>query len=174
MRRTWLAVLALALPAGCNPSPVAPALSDDPVYANSREGVRFMAPDGWSQMARGDPAPSDKDRVLVRYQSPGAGAPANLELSRADLPESADLAQALASPSHGSNGLWQPVGRPEPLTVGGSPGTRYTFSNQKMTKETTAIRRGARVYFFTAVFRTTDDETRQTTRRVVNGATWTK
>src|SRR5262245_17053081 len=136
MRRTRLAVLALTLLAGCDRKPVAPALNDDPVYSNSREGVRFLAPDGWSQMARGapDPESSASDRLLVRYQS-HAATPATLELSRADLPESADLPQALGSPSHGSAGLWQPVSKPEPVTIGGAPGTRYTFTNQKLTKE---------------------------------------
>jgi hypothetical protein len=175
MRRLCLVVLGLGLAAGCSDRPRAPALRDEPVYDNPAEGLRFLTPEGWNQVARADPPPdpSGKDRLLVSYQSTGRGHPAVLEVSRADLPESEDLAARAASPSHGY-GPWKPARPPESVEVGGAAATRFVMNAKDMTKEVTAVRRGGRVYFFTLISGKADDETRQQARRVIGGATWSK
>src|SRR5205807_3959401 len=55
--------------------PHAPALRSEPVYNNTREGFRFVAPEGWSQVAKADlpPGPVEKERLLVRYQAATGG-----------------------------------------------------------------------------------------------------
>jgi hypothetical protein len=64
-----LALLALA---GCQRPPRAPALVNEPVYQDSREGFRFLVPDGSVQEARGEmpPAPVEDERMLVEYRLP--------------------------------------------------------------------------------------------------------
>ncbi len=172
MRRVLSTIFALAIISGCDHKPHAPALRDEPVYDNPRDGLRFRSPDGWVQVAKSDPsaAVSDKDYLLVRYQNQPPTA--SLEVSRADVPESQDLAALLASRSHGSAGPWRPGGPPEELDVGSARGTRYNFTSQTTTKETTAVRRGGRVYFFTVISATADQAIRQQVRRVIADVKW--
>lgn len=73
MRLAGLVSLAVLVAVGCDrQKPRAPALSDEPVYSNSRDGLSFLAPNGWSQSSKSDAPPdaSEKDRVLVSYRSP--------------------------------------------------------------------------------------------------------
>src|SRR5262245_30253534 len=82
--------------------PRAPALRPEPVYQNSREGFRFVAPEGWTQVAKAElpSGPAEKERLMVRYQA-ATGDPAALEATVIDLPESTDLAAYLSQPSYG-------------------------------------------------------------------------
>ena len=89
---------------GCTPRPSAPALRDDPVYQNDREGFHFLAPEGWQQSVRSDipPGKVDKERPLVNYQRNTGVTPASIRVSLADLPASTDiLLEALAEPDQG-------------------------------------------------------------------------
>jgi hypothetical protein len=172
MRRATQTFLALLLLSGCDHRPHAPALRDEPIYDNSRDGLRFRSPEGWMEVAKSDPTSDtgDKDYLLVRYQNQPPTA--TFELSRADLPESQDVGALLVSRSHGSSGPWTPVGTPEELDIGGARGARYVFTNQTMTKETTVVRRRNRVFFFTVVSATDDQSIRQQLRRVVADVKW--
>lgn len=172
-RLMWLVVFALA---GCDGTPKAPALRDEPVYDNPKEGLRFLSPSGWSQQARSDPpsGETDKEQLLVRYQGFLGEKAALLELTRADLPEGSDILARLKEPSHSLRETWQQAGAPESVTVGGRPATRYALTQKKMTKEVTVIRRGNRTFFFIGVFDTADDKTRLAIRKVVTDVTWTQ
>jgi hypothetical protein len=172
MRRATQTVFALILISGCSHRPHAPALRDEPVYDNPQDGLRFRSPEGWIQVAKSDPATktAEKDYLLVRYQNQPPTA--SMELSRADLAEGQDLAVLLAGQSHGSIGSWNPAGAPEDLDVGGVRGTRYSFTNNNSTKQTTVVRRGGRVYFFTVVSATADQAIRLQIQRVIADVKW--
>ncbi|SRR6266404_5684408 len=176
MRRAWLPLVLLVLTAGCNRPPRAPALRDEPVYTNSRDGFSFLSPAGWLQTAKSDPPDeiSERDRLLVCYQSPAATLKAWFEVSRADWPESTDVSARLALPSHASGTAWQPSGNPQAEKVGDTDGTRYTFTNLERIKETTVIRRGPHVYFFTVLSEKTDEQARLQIRKIIADARWTK
>src|SRR5262245_64118678 len=87
-RRRWAAVGLLLLLLGCAPRPRAPALLDEPVYQNEREGFRFLVPEGWKQYARSEapPGKGERERLLVLYRRLTPGPEATLEVTRADLP----------------------------------------------------------------------------------------
>src|SRR5437764_321884 len=113
---------------GCDGRPRAPALQAGSLYQNEREGLRFLAPDEWVQRARAELPPGryEKPELLVAYTRV-TDRPAELEVTLADLAEGADLQKFLtATPSGGVR--WQAKGRPEALTVGGVPATRFTLA----------------------------------------------
>jgi hypothetical protein len=174
-----LLALSAALVLGCNSRPVAPALRDDPVYQNDREGFRFLVPEGWSQQAKSEVPPGKlkKEHLLVQYKRLGGDKGAMLEVTMADLPSSADLSAQLAGPSYGAKS-WQPSGKAETLEVDGVPATRLKFTTrmgkEDMTKEVVAFRRGERVYFFVGLFTPADGKAREQVRRAVLSTTWKK
>ncbi len=174
-----LAVLLLSglLLAGCSGGPRAPALRDEPVYENAQEGFRFLAPEKWTQNVRAA-LPSgklDRERLLVSYRRTEAGRPAQLEVSRADLDESASFAEHLAGPAFGS-ARWKARGAPEELTVGGARGERHVFAEppgkDERVREVVAFRRGERCYFFGGVYLAADAKAREEIRRSVNSIIW--
>ena len=175
-RSVLLAALFLSA-AACSHRPRAPALQDEPIYQNTREGFRFVAPEGWRQFAKSDlpPGPAEKERLLVRYMPPLTGRGSTLEVSLADLPESTPLADYLAGPSLGVK-QWKPLGKTETLELNGQAATRLAFSGRvgkdQLLKEVTAFRRGGRVYFFTALVPKGDNKSRETIRRAVASTTW--
>jgi hypothetical protein len=168
----------MAALAGCERQPRAPALEDGTVYSNGREGFRFVVPDGWSQQAKADvpPGPVSKERVLVIYRYFGGALPATLQVSLVDLPETADLAEHLARPSEGID--WRTSARPEPLHIGGQAAKRYFLSGKAgkydMAREVVALRRGGRVYFFSASFLGSDGVRREQVRETIAGVLWSR
>ncbi len=162
--------------AGCTSRPRAPALEDGAVYANDREGLRFLVPDGWSQQAKADvpPGPVVKERVLVLYRTFKSKPPASFTLSLADLPEETNLSEYLAGPSVGVD--WHLTGPPEPIEVGGAAARRFVLSgrsgNQPLTREVVAVPRGARTYFFSGNFGTADKARQEHVRGAVASVRW--
>ena len=174
-RAGWAAVAAVLL-AGCGARPRAPALQSGPLYQNERAGFRFLAPEGWVQRARADlPAgPFEKEELLVAYARV-TDRPASLEVSLADLPETADLRKFLtAAPSGGVK--WQAKAAPEAVVVNGVPATRFTLTGgagkAATVKEVVAFRRGGRVYFFAGIFAAGDTATRDEVRRSAQTIVW--
>ncbi len=166
-----------ALLVGCSSKPRAPALENEPVYQNKREGFRFVVPEGWIQTAKADipPGKAAKERLLVAYQRPVHGKPAFLEVSLADLPDSTDLAAYLAEVPYGTS-KWRRSDPPQPLDVGGVPATRYFYTTRvgkdDLTREVTTFRRGERVYFFSGVYPTGDSQAREQLRRAAASTIW--
>jgi hypothetical protein len=166
--------------AGCGgrDRPHAPALSDEPVYQNDREGFRFLVPDGWTQIARGELPPGrvERERMLVEYRLFGADKPATLEVTALDLDTGTDLKAYLAKRTSGET--WRPKGPAEALQIDGTPATRLVLTGRPAGDETThdvlACRRGDRVYFFTGVFSSSDSKARDQVRRAVQGIVWKK
>jgi hypothetical protein len=161
---------------GCDGRPRAPALQSGPLYQSEREGLRFLAPEGWVQRARAELPPGryEKPELLVAYTRV-TDRPAEFEVSLADLPEGTDLLKFLtATPTEGVR--WQAKGPPEALTVGGVPATRFTLGGgagkDAQAKEVVAVRRDGRVYFFAGTFPAGDRATRDEVRRSVNSVIW--
>ncbi len=170
--------LACQLASGCVTKPRAPVLSDDPVYQNNKEGFRFLAPTGWTQSARADvpPGKREKETPIVAYTRDSGTYPASFRVSVIDLPEKTDMAEFLARRSYGVE-HWTQIGAPEDIKVGSVTGVRYTFRGrlsrkEEQVKEVVCLRRGERVYLFTAVYTPGDSEAKEQLRRVVESLIW--
>jgi hypothetical protein len=164
------------LAGGCAERPRAPALTNDPVYQDDAEGLRFAAPEGWTMHVRSRPAagPDAHERLLVGYRRVRAERPAQFEVSRADLPESADLVAHLTG--GGARKDWRPAKPPEPVEVGGRPGRRISLAGrvggEALAREVVAVRRGGRVYFFAVTTAPGDAGARDEARRAVASVRW--
>jgi hypothetical protein len=175
-RFAFLAALLGLLP-GCAPRPRAPALGQEPVYHNTAAGLRFLAPEGWAQVAKGEvpPGKQEKERLLVAYQRPTPGSNARLEVTCTDLAKGTDLAVYLAAPAFGVKS-WQTAATAEALTAGGVASHRFIFTGragaEDLTREVVACRRGERVYFFTGLFQSGDTKARDEIRRAVASVLW--
>ena len=165
---------------GCGSgTPRAPALSNDPVYNNRREGFRFLVPDGWNQQAS-SVLPLGKlegENLLVKYtiKSPEGGA--YLEVICFDASVKRDLHRYHAGESHGLR-RWDSKADPEEMKFEGKSGHRYIYQGQmnkrSMTKEVVVFRRGERVYSFIGLFWSDDTKGQQQIRRAVKSVKWTK
>jgi hypothetical protein len=156
--------------------PRAPVLKDEPVYQNAREGLRFLVPEDWTMLARGE-APASatgQEWPLVEYQFHGADSPTVLRVTCIDLPESADIQQYLTK--HWPAATLKPLGPPQPFTVDGVEGTATLFNlgpeGGPIVHEVYAFRRGPRVYLFTGIFAADDSRARQQVRRAVESIQW--
>jgi hypothetical protein len=176
--RSRLAALALLALAGCRPGPRAPALHDEPVYQNGREGFRFLVPEGWTQHALGNPpaGPAAQEEMLVEYQFLTSEKPAVLRVALIDLPP-ADRVEAYLARSLAADG-WREKSPADACEVDGVAGTHAVFVQSKGTEETTrevfAFRRGGRVYLFSGIYASADAPARQQTRRAVESLRWKK
>jgi hypothetical protein len=168
-----LMLLVAVLLLGCSHKPKAPALSNDPVYHNAHEGFRFLVPTGWVQAVKADlPAGRlDAEHLLVRYTGVSGDAPGTLEVSCADIPESTNLAEYLAGPSHSIKG-WKAVGQPEEAKIQNVPATRFVYHAGEVAKDVVAVRRGERVYFFSALHSAKDTQSRDQLRQAVSSLVW--
>jgi hypothetical protein len=150
------------------------------VYQNSREGFRFLVPEGWKIQAKSEvPAgKADKERMLVQYTyAPDRQTAVEFEITLADLPPSTNLAAYLAEPTYGSRD-WRQVGRVESLSIGGKDAERYVFTGhagrRTMTKEVTVFRRENRSYFFTGLYASSDKRARSLLHNAVESVKWKK
>jgi hypothetical protein len=169
--RTGLALLPVLF-AGCPAGPRAPALQDEPVYQNSQEGFRFVAPEDWNMRSRAEfpPGPMPQERLLVEYKRRASEKPAALEVSMVDVAPEKDVADCVRERG-GNSGDWKPSGVVERLEVGGLAAARAVFVNQSGSevthREVVAVRRGSRVYYFTGVFPAADKKAREQFRKAV-------
>jgi hypothetical protein len=171
-------MLAAAHFAGCQPKPKAPALIDESVF-QSEERFRFLVPDDCIMAAGGNvlSGPLDKEWLLVQYRRAAGDTQATLEVSAADMPEDANLADYLSGPSFSAT-HWKQSGSLEKVEAGGRPATRYRFTarvnRSELGKEVTVFRRGGRVYLFTLLFAPADATAPEQVRRAISRLVWTK
>lgn len=172
-----LLIAVAILSAGCTSRPHAPAIVNEAIYQNEAAGLRMQVPDGWvihakSALPAGEPVPNEK--LLIGYKRHGPKI-ASFEVACADLPADADLAAKLTGSRTGP-GAWRAVKAPEAVAINGVGGTRLCFEQgagaNANYKETVAVRRGPRVYFFTLVSAVSDVTARDEARRVVSTVTW--
>ncbi len=184
-REWWATALLMLLIAGCK----APK---QPVYEDS-EGFHFVPPPGWVERARGDAMPpgsssrqqniplpplglpgQSQERFLVRYDRISTSQHAWLRVSDADLPTSTHLKALLSTRLPGRG--WKRESEEESLEVSGLPAARIAFAgrwyDQEYLCETFAVRRGEKVYLFSAAFPTADDTARQQVRQAVLQVSW--
>jgi hypothetical protein len=170
--------LVAALAAGCSERPTAPALTNEAVYQNDKIGLRFLAPEGWTITARTDlPSSLPRPVTVVAYAVTHDRKTAELEVTAADLPEGSDLGAFLAGYQVGAQ-KWTPKKGPDDVTVNGAAGKRFLMSAGKgkdeTLRETTAFRRGGRVYFFLVSFPASDPDRRDQARKSIDSVTFTK
>src|SRR3954453_16802977 len=105
--------LLLFLAAGCGSKPSAPPLQTDRVYRSAYAGLRFTAPEGWMQRARGE-VPSGKvvgERPLAEYKCVAGTSPGTLVVTVADVPEATPLQDYVKK--HNFTGQeWRPTKKP--------------------------------------------------------------
>lgn len=171
MTRAAFALLAAAA-VGCSSRPHAPALTQSQLFQDDAIGLRFRVPDGWVQTSRATlPAGKlPKESAVVYYRLMYGDKPAAFEVTCADLAEDTDLAK------HLTYGPWRMAAKPQPEGVGGKPATRYALLDKAGLKqerrETVAVRRGPRVFFFTVTAAPNDKSAVATSREILGGVTW--
>ncbi len=185
-RRKWSATVALMfLFAGCH--------SQKQLVYEDDEGFRFVPPPGWVERARGESMPPGsshrrqnlplpplgipghpQERFLVRYDRISTGQHAWLRVTVADLPSTTSLKACLSTRLPGRG--WKQESEEESLEVSGLPAARIAFagrwSDQDYLCETFAVRKGEKVYLFSAAFPASDDAEREQVRQSVLHASW--
>ncbi|HMC88332.1 MAG TPA: hypothetical protein VKI17_02240 [Gemmataceae bacterium] len=168
------------LAAGCGRAPQAPALENGPVFKNSREGFRFLVPEGWIQYARGEvpPGPLATERMLVEYQLQTGDAPAKLSVTCIDIPnESVDLGQyVLENPKDQG---WRYQTAPRTVTINGLEAKLiklggYLSGKAPWTRDVYTFRRGERVYLFSGTYLSADAKAERDIRRALESLIWDK
>jgi hypothetical protein len=180
---------AAVLSAGCRPKP-------PPPYRDST-GLHFTQPRGWVERARADATGGEKmegtlagqrklplpplarpggprEHLVVQYTRVESGNEAWLRVTEAEVPAATSLENCLSG--RAPPGAWKRAGAPEQLEVGGRPAVRVALTgrhdNQDYLCETTAVRLGGKVYFFTASLPAVDAAGRDEARQSVAGAAW--
>jgi predicted Zn-dependent protease len=179
-RRVSIAALALAhafvVLAGCDSAPRAPLLRDEAVYYNRREGFRFLVPEGWKIQAKAElpPGKLEQERMLVEYIRP-TFVPATLQLSAADLGPNEDLGKYFETHNFRKR-EYRTHAVEKGVTIGRETIDRFSFPNSEdgFDKEITPIRRGERVFLFTALFMKEDHQGRDAVRQAVASLVWDK
>jgi hypothetical protein len=177
----WLTLLL----AGCH-APNPPGYQDG-------DGFHFTPPPGWVERARGDAMPAGPahkqqnvplpplgipghppERLLVRYDRLTGGPNAWLRVSVADLPSSTPLKACLSSRTPGQGWKW--VSQEESLEVSGSPAaviaSQGRWYDRDYLCETVAVRKGEKVYLFSAAYPAADDTAHEQIRQAILQANW--
>ena len=185
-RRAWPATLVLMLLfASCQ-------RQKQLVYEDD-EGFRFVPPSGWVERARGDSIPAGSShrqhnlplpplgvpghpqvRFLVRYDRISTAQHAWLRVTVADLPSATSLKTCLSTRLPARS--WKRESEEESLEVSGLPAARIAFagrwSDQDYLCETFAVRKGGKVYLFSAAFPASDETEREQVRQAILHASW--
>jgi hypothetical protein len=115
-----------------------------------------------------------EERLLVAYRRGAAGKVATLDVSLADAPESEELAVLVKG--HGAATGWKLAGPIESLEIGGRPAARGAYQTRGPApgeiKEIVVVRNGGRVYYFTGIFASDDEKSREQARKAVETLSW--
>ncbi|MSQ95260.1 MAG: hypothetical protein EXR98_11985 [Gemmataceae bacterium] len=162
---------------GCDSRPSAPPLQDGPVYSEPTEGFRFFVPEGWKQRARGSVPPGriESERMLVEYKCITCTAPGTLLVTVADVPLDTPLTEYVTK-STLTDERWRLITPAQEFTINNVPAARIIHAMNtgadEVTKETVAIRRGERVYFFKGSWGRADEKARQAIRTAIDTIVW--
>jgi hypothetical protein len=175
----------MLLLAGCN-------AQKQPVYEDG-QGFRFVPPPGWVERARDDAMPAKvghrqenlplppldvsghpPERFLVRYDRISTGHHAWLRVTIAELPSSTPIKTCLTTRLPGRG--WKRESEGESLEVNGLPAACIAFVgrwyDQDYLCETVAVRKGEKIYLFSAAFPASNDTAREQVRQAVLRASW--
>ena len=168
----------LAVLAGCEDKPRAPALTTEAVYSDSDAGLTFVAPEGWVLYAKVN-LPADHKlghpQRLVAYRVGGGDRNGSFELYALDL-GGKGLLEYLAGPKMAIGAeKWTDKGKPTEETINGTNATRYLqvgAGKADRRRELIEFRRPDRTYVFVLSYKATDTQTREQAQRAVQSATW--
>lgn len=178
-------VLSMLLLVGCK-------AQKPPNYEDGR-GFHFVLPPGWVERARDDALPAraahrqqslplpplevpggPPERFLVRYDRISTGHHAWMRVSVADLPSAIALKRCVSNRLPGPG--WKRESDVEEFEVSGLPAARVAFVgrwyDQDYLCETVAVRKGEKVYLFSAAFPASESEAREQARQAVLRASW--
>jgi hypothetical protein len=171
----WAALLLAILPLACD-RPSAPPLTDGPAYTDTREGFRFLVPDGWKQRGRGyvPAGPVVGERMLVEYKNRAAGS--TLIVTVANVPESASLSEYITKNNALTGENWRITIPAEDFTLNNAPAARITSEQEvgahELIREIVVFRRNGRVYFFKGLYTAGDEKSRKALRTVFDTIVW--
>jgi hypothetical protein len=168
-----------ALASGCGRSKLqAPVLDNGPVYKNRREGFRFLVPEAWIQLARGEapPGPLADEHLLVEYQIE-SDKPAGLRVTCVDFPDrTRDLADYVRKQAPKEQAWHYTQGAVEE-TVNGVKADHVVLKSrmggkEEWVRDVMLIRRGERVYLFNGLYAAADRKAAQEIRRTLDSVIW--
>ncbi|MGL4423150.1 MAG: hypothetical protein ACRCZF_20985 [Gemmataceae bacterium] len=156
---------------GCDSTPRAPVITNEPVYNLDSARLSFVVPEKWTMVGRAElpPGALPKPIVTVRYLNPNPSKSGELELVVAEYNEKQNIAAYLQENPLGGD-KWE-VGNPQSVTINDSPGLRYELTlpkKAKLKREVTVFRRGSRIYLFVLTFNASDSAVRDTVRVCLN------
>lgn len=176
-RIAFLVVVLVALAAGCQDGPRAPALANETVYQNDAVGITFVTPEGWTLFAKTTLPPGELNRSirLTAYGRSAEKFHAEFELYAVDVPPGSNLLDYLAAHKIGPD-VWTPVGKPSALTVRGVPATRYAFAgvkaDAKKRRVVVAFTRGDRQFLIAFTHHDDDSVARDQAQKAIDSVTW--
>jgi hypothetical protein len=153
-------------------------LSDEPIYENVREGLRFNVPKGWLQQMKTDlpPGPVPKERTLVLYRV-FEPSPANFEVSVRDIEKDEEIAPFLARKEM-AGAKWTPRSEntpwPVPEWAVGSYRLQAKVKEILTYRDVLAARRGSRIYFFNVIYWPKHPARRDEGREAMKSVKWLK
>ncbi len=172
-----LGLLLVALSAGCQDAPRAPALTNETVYQNDAVGITFVTPEGWTLFAKTSlpPGPLNRPIRLTAYGRSVDKFHAEFELYAVDVPPGSDLLDYLAEHKIGPD-VWTPVGKPSALTVRGVPATRSAFAgvkaDVKKRRDIVAFKRGDRQFLIAFTHHEDDSQARDQAQKAIDSVNW--
>jgi hypothetical protein len=163
--------------AGCSRQPVAPLLSDAPVYRNATEGFRFLVPEGWTQTASSvlPPGKLQGEVFLARYNVRSAELGATLYIICMDDDKSLDTVKHHGEASF-RVGHWDIAQPHRTLQINKVSADRMIYKaiddKREVIKHVTSFRRNGRVYSFVGLYGANDEQAPQQIERAVDSVIW--
>jgi hypothetical protein len=174
----WLGLLGFAV-TNWYFRPQAPELHHgETAFQSDTERIRFDVPADWVECARASlpRGPLPRELPLVKYKHPAENNTAMLRVTIANAPPEKTPAQCLEQRLPEDE--WRLMSGPEVLEVAGAPAARAVWAGQgtekDVVREVVAVRRGTRIFYFTATCLGNDDTSRTQMRRAWKSVTWLK
>jgi hypothetical protein len=186
MRWLWRGLLAASvlLPGACRgrhpQADTAPGkyllLSDDKEFRDEHEHFHFNPPPKWNIQARSAAAPEheDDDRLLAKFKNlVDNTTPCWMVIRVARMPEDLSLPDCLRKKKPKD---WTEVGKIEEFEIKGRPVARAVwkgnYDGYPWIRESTAARRGNRVYFISGEYHEPDKAGRDLIRQATETCEW--
>ena len=172
-----LVIVLVALSAGCQDGPRAPALANETVYQNDAVGIAYVTTEGWTLFAKTTlpPGPLNRPIRLTAYGRSAEKFHAEFELYAIDVPPGTDLPDYLTAHKIGPD-VWTAIGKPSALTVRGVPATRFAFAgvkaDAKKRRDIVSFPRGDRQFLIAFTHHEDDVQARDQAQKAIDSVTW--